>query len=170
MQARGLPTRVTSEADLNALVNAFGDVVKGLELWQYYVLDVKQERDAVWAALSSCKYQRWPGPDIKGKSTVDLAELIKSQGKINGLGALAARSHVYVDAELAASLVTAAFEDVEDLSALADAWIRVVDVINVPLYREWEDDINAAVDNVRSRVRYTRLDAHGPKLGEISQE
>jgi glycogen debranching enzyme len=75
-----------------------------------------------------------------------------------------------VDAHVAASLVTAAFVEVQDVDDLADAWIRVVDVINVPLYLEWEEDTKAAVGNLKNRVRYTRLDNHGPKLGKISKE
>lgn len=115
-------------------------------------------------------YQPWSGPDIKGQSVSELAEIVKTQGKITGLGELASRFGVYVDADVSASLAKAAFVDVEDIDALADAWIRVVDVINIPLYREWEEDMKVAMDNMRNRVRYTRLDDHGPKLGKIDKE
>ena len=54
--------------------------------------------------------------------------------------------------------------------ALADAWIKIVDVINVPLYEAWQDDTRAAIDNIRNRTRYMRLDEHGPKLGPITKQ
>jgi glycogen debranching enzyme len=168
--ARGLPTQISSEADLDVLINAFNVTVKDLELWQFYVLNVRQERDSIKTALRSGAYQAWSGPDVKGKSVVELAEIVKVQGKITGLGALASRFGVYVDVDVGASLIKAAFVDVEDVDALADAWIRVVDVINIPLYREWEEDMKVAIDNIRNRVRYTRLDDHGPKLGNISRK
>ena len=170
LTARALPTQITSETDLAVLISAFSDVVKDLELWQFYVLNVQQEREYIGTALRSGTYQAWTGPDVKGKSVVELAEIVKAQGKIIGLGALASRFGVYVDADMAASLVKAAFVDVEDVDTLADIWIKVVDVINIPLYREWEEDIKAAVENIRNRVRYTRMDDHGPKLGEINRE
>lgn len=169
LTARGLPTQITSEEDLTVLINAFTDIVKGLELWQFYVLSVQKERDSIRSTLHSGTLQAWSGPDVKGKSVVELAEVIKSQGKITGLRALASRFGVHVDAEVAASLVKAAFVDIVDVDALVEAWIRIVDVINVPLYREWEEDMKAALDNIKNRVRYTRLDDRGPKLGEINK-
>ncbi|KAF6752983.1 glycogen debranching enzyme [Ephemerocybe angulata] len=56
-----------------------------------------------------------------------------------------------------------------DPNALAEAWGRVVDVLNVPLYEEWEDDTRTAIEHVKNRIKYTRLDQHGPKMGEISK-
>jgi len=170
LTARGLPTQITSEEDLAVLTNAFSEVVKGLELWQFYVLNVRQERESIRTSLCSGTYQVWSGPDVKGRSVVDLAEIIKAEDKVIGLGALASRFGVHVDPDVAASLIRAAFADVEDVDALADAWIRVVDVLNIPLYREWEEDMEVAMGNVKNRVRYTRLDDHGPKLGKINKE
>lgn len=154
---------------MDKLINAFNIVVKDLKLWQYYVLDTARERESVKAALTSRKFGAWTGSDVKGKSVVELAEIVKAQGKVKGLGGLASRFGVSVDPAVAASLVKAAFTDIANTNALAEAWVRVVDVINVPLYKEWDEDIKVAVDNVRNRVKYTRLDEHGPKLGEISK-
>ena len=168
--ARALPTQISSEADLAVLIGAFSDVVKDLELWQFYILNVQAERESIGIALRSGTYQAWSGPDVKGKSVVELAEIVKVQGKIIGLGALASRFGVYVDANVAASLVKAALVDIEDVDVLADVWIKVVDVINIPLYREWEEDMKVSVENIRNRVRYTRMDDYGPKLGKIDGE
>ncbi|KAJ7623337.1 glycoside hydrolase family 13 protein [Roridomyces roridus] len=72
---------------------------------------------------------------------------------IQGLGKLASRFGVHVEPGVAAGLVKAAFVDVSEMDSLADAWATVA----------------AAVDNVKNRLKYTRLDAHGPKLGLISK-
>ena len=76
-----------------------------------------------------------------------------------------------MDGGVAAGLVKAAFVDMGDanMDSLADAWVRVVDVLNVPLYEEWEEDTRVALDNVKNRLKYTRLDEHGPRMGEISK-
>jgi glycogen debranching enzyme len=169
LASQDLPTKINTTGDVDKLINAFNVVVKDLKLWQYYVLDATRERESVKAALTSRKFGAWTGSDIKGKTVVELAELLKAHGKIKGLGGLASRFGVSVEPAVAASIVKAAFADIADIDALADAWVRVVDVINVPLYKEWEEDIRVAVENVRNRVKYTRLDEHGPKLGEISK-
>ncbi|KAG7093876.1 hypothetical protein E1B28_007515 [Marasmius oreades] len=169
LSSKELPILVKSEEDINVLIAAFRDVVKGLDLWQYYVLDTAREKDSVKAALSSHRVSAWKGTDIAGKAVGELAELAKTNGLIVGLGKLASRYGVHSDASAAAGLVKAAFAGIDDPNALADAWARVIDVINLSLYQEWEEDTRVAVDNIRERLKYTRLDENGPKLGEISK-
>ncbi|KAJ7281772.1 glycoside hydrolase family 13 protein [Mycena rebaudengoi] len=170
LATKGLPTSVTNQQDLEKLTNAFETVVKDLNLWQYYVLDVTREKDSVKSALSSGKVVSWDGPPVSNKTVVEIAEILRTSGKVQGLGLLASRFAVGVDSGVAAGLVKAAFVDVTEIDSLVDAWARVVDVLNVPLYQEWEEDTKVAVENVKNRLSYTRLDEHGPKLGEISKK
>ncbi|KAF8638941.1 hypothetical protein AX16_010415 [Volvariella volvacea WC 439] len=168
LSERGLPTTVKSIDDVEALMLAFSDVLKALNLWQYYVLDVTREREAIKTALSTNNVIAWPARStIAGKTLVQLAEIVQKSDKIEGLGKFSARFGVSVNASYAAGLVRAAFPDLS-LDALADTWTSVVDILNVPLYAEWEDDTKAALENIRNRLKYTRLDDHGPKIGEIT--
>ncbi|KAJ7245146.1 glycoside hydrolase family 13 protein [Mycena haematopus] len=169
LAAKGLPTAVTNQHDLDTLVSAFQDVIKDLNLWQYYVLDVAREKDSVKAALTSEKLVAWEGPSVAHKTVVEIAEILRASDKIQSLGKFASRFSVNVDPGVTAGVIKAAFVDVSDIDSLAEAWVRVVDVINVPLYQEWEEDTKAAIDNVKNRLSYTRLDEHGPKLGQISK-
>ncbi|KIY52794.1 glycoside hydrolase family 13 protein [Fistulina hepatica ATCC 64428] len=166
---KGLPTLVGSLHDMDVLTSAVSEAIKELKLWQYYVLDVSGEHESVKSALMSGDTQNWNGPDVNGKSVSELADILRPTGFIRGLGKFVARFGVKVDGPVAAGFIKAAFSHLTDSDELADAWVRVVDVLNVPLYQEWEDDIRVAVDNTRNRLKYTRLDAHGPKLGEISK-
>lgn len=168
LEAKGLPTRVTSQQDIDVLITAFADHLKSLNLWQYYVLDTKAERESVLTALNAGNLQQWDG--VAHKSVVELAEIAKTAGKVIGLGTHEKRFGTRVEGQAAAGLVKAAFVDVHDNEALADAWIRVVDVLNVPQYQEWEDDTKAALDGIKNRLKYARLDEHGPKLGPITRE
>lgn len=170
LTTKGLPTIVHSESDVNVLIAAFDKAVRGLNLWQYYILDPAREKDSVSAALTAGTVEPWTGPNIKGKNVGDLADILRSEKKIMGFGQLASRFNVRVDGAIAAGFVQAAFTDIRDNDALANAWVKVVDVLNVPLYAEWEADTEAAIGNVRNRLRYSRLDANGPKQGEITKE
>ena len=169
LQLNGLPSVVTSEDDINVLISAFEKATKELNLWQYYVLDSTRERKSIMAALESGKITPWSGPDVQKKTIENLADVLKKADKINGLGRLASRFSVTVDGPIAAGFTTTAFPDIQDKEALADVWVKIIDVLNVPLYREWEEDTKVAITNIRSRLKYARLDAHGPKLGEISK-
>ena len=119
-------------------------------------------------ALSSSDIPRWTGPDVSGKSVVELAHIFQDSRKISGIGQFGGRFAVRADPEFAAALLKAAFVGLSDLNALVETWGRVVDVINVPLYEEANEDLKAALNGVRTRINYARLDPHGPKLGEIS--
>lgn len=168
LEAKGLPTTVKSQQDVDVLMKAFEEHVKGLDFWQYYVLDVKAERESVKAALAANKTTKWDG--VAHKTVVELAEIVKTSGKVVGLGVPQKRFGTRVEGQDAAGLVKAAFVDLQDHEALADAWVKIVDVINVPLYEVWQDDTRAAMDGIRNRMRYMRLEEHGPKLGPITKE
>ncbi|KAG8949849.1 hypothetical protein FRC04_008152 [Tulasnella sp. 424] len=167
---RGLPTTVTSEADLKTLIDALKEDIKALNLWQYYVIDVISEKEAVKAVLASGTPAPWDGPAVAGKTVVELALILKESGKLENFGAFSKRFCTTVDPAVGASLVSAAFVELKDADALAEAWGRVLDVINVDQYKEWEDDSKVAIDNVFNRLKYTRWDEHGPKLGPITRE
>ncbi|KAJ7050913.1 glycoside hydrolase family 13 protein [Mycena amicta] len=154
LASKNLPTVVTSTDDLDLLVGAVQGVVNNLNLWQL---------------LSSNKIIAWDGPVVAHRTVIEIAEILRASGKIHGLGKYASRFGVSVDPGVAAGLVKAAFVEVSEISSLVDAWARVIDVVNVPLYEECNEDVRAAVDNIKNRMKYTRLDEHGPKLGSISK-
>ena len=167
LKAKGLPTHVNSVGDLDTIMDAFRQEINALNFWQYYVLDVKEQKSIVKAALSTAP--SWEGPDVLHKNVVELAEVVRSSDVLDDSKKFHHRYAVTVKPELAASLVKAAFE-LTDEEALSEAWVRIVDVLNVALYQEWEEDTRVALDNIRNRVDYTRLAEHGPKLGEIDEE
>jgi glycogen debranching enzyme len=166
---RGLPVDPKSDADVNTLISGFEKYLEGRNLWQYYVFDTKTERESIKAALHKDDHKPWPS-DIAHKSVVELAEIARSSGHLVDLGFPRKRDGPHVDGAVAASIVKSAFVDIQDVEALADAWIRVVDVLNVPLYETWKADTAVALDNIKNRVKYTRLDPHGPLLGPITKE
>ncbi len=164
--ALGLPTRIESEDDLAAVMRAVRQTVADLNLWQYYVLDVEREREAI-RALGSAGAAAWTGEDVAGKSAEELAGILIRSGKVEGYRSLAGRFVTRVDPAVAAGLVAAVNPGESDPAA---AWGRVCDVVNVDLYRECEDDLESAVEGIEGRLKYTRYEAHGPRLGEISAE
>ena len=170
LKDHGLPTKITSMDDVELLLDAFHDYVQQFNFWQYYVLDVKKEKEAVQAALSSGEIKPWEGPDITGKSAAELATILRAyrDGEfILGLSKYAKRFGVTVDGAVAAGFVRAARgSDVE----LVKTWGEIVDALNLPLYREWEEDVDIALVHIKNRLKYSRLEDHGPKLGEITRK
>jgi glycogen debranching enzyme len=167
--SRGLPTRVRSESDVDVLMAGLAEFLKGRKMWQYYVLDVLQEKEAVESAIKNDKVVPWSGPDVTGKSVAAVAEIVRTSSIIIGLNQLSSRYSARSDGEKAAGLIKAAFVNIgDDVDALVEAWGGIVDAINVPLYEEWEKDTKIALDQIKGRLKYIRLEESGPKLGEIS--
>lgn len=169
---RGLPTTISSEADLVTLRTALDQVINDLKLYEYYALDVAGHKKALEAALGSSSEAKakaeWKGPALKGKTHAELAAALKAEdGAIKGLGRFDRRWGVHVPTETAVAFVAAAFGDASP-AALADEWSKVLDVVNVDQYKEYDADGVAQRDNVISRVKYERLEEGGPRMGEIS--
>ncbi|CAL1714662.1 unnamed protein product [Somion occarium] len=171
LTSRGLPTTVHSQQDIDTLISEFQEHAKSLNMWQYYVFNVKNERQSVKDAVSANNIIPWTTKDVAQKNVVQLADIIRTSGVINGYRALEKRFGTSVPGPVAAGFVKAAFVDVEDnADALADAWSRVVDVLNVPLYEEWEEDTKVAMEQIKGRLKYIRLEENGPKLGPITKD
>ncbi|KAI5984314.1 glycoside hydrolase family 13 protein [Pisolithus albus] len=171
LSGKGLPTRVSCQQDIDTLMASFADHLKTKQLWQYYVLNPEEEKAALTDAFLSNAIIPWTGEDLAGKTVVDLANVVRSARLIEGEGTLTSRFVTHVDGGVSAGFIKAAFPKLgNDVDALAQAWARVVDVLNVPLYAEWEEDTEIALDSIKNRSKYIRLDDNGPKLGEITKD
>jgi glycogen debranching enzyme len=166
LEANGLPTEIKSQSDLDTLMDAFADLLNSRNLWQYYVLDTAREKEAVRQALCT-NVPDWTGQPLTGKSDVDIARLLRAGGKVQNIGAFSSRFCAFVDPVFGASILKAACLGQDD-AALVELWGKVIDIINVDLYSEWKEDTKIALDHMKNRVKYIRLDEHGPKLGPIS--
>ncbi|KAI9459032.1 glycoside hydrolase family 13 protein [Russula earlei] len=168
LEGYGLPTDVKSMEDIELIMDAFYEYCQQFKFWQYYVLDVTKEKKTIQDALTAGDIKVWDGPDVQGKTAIELAKILREYrgGELlQGLSKYANRYGVSVDGSVAAGFVLAARDgDVDFVST----WGEIVGGLNLPLYEEWEDDFSTALENIKNRLKYTRLDGHGPKLGEIS--
>jgi glycogen debranching enzyme len=166
----GVPTTLNSQADLDQLIPHVEAAIDSVKIWQFYVFDTQASVQEIAKILESGKSKSWAGESIQGKSIEELALIAKSTpGLIEGYRAWSGRFCTKADAATAAGFITAAFPS-DDSTNLASKWGKVVDVINVDLYAECNDDVKAAKSQVVDRLKYTRLDAGGPRMGEISEK
>lgn len=167
----GLPTTIKNENDLAQVAAAVQDAINDAAIWRYYVFDVGSSVKEVEASLKAGSAKFWAGEQhLGGKTHEELAVIIKNQpGFIEGYRAWSGPYCTAVPAPAAAGFAKVAFPDA-DAHTQAKEWGKVLDVINVDLYKEANDDLAAAKDGVIGRLRYTRLDSGGPKLGEINKK
>ncbi|MCJ1474632.1 hypothetical protein MMC13_003292 [Lambiella insularis] len=187
LRALGLPTTLNNVDDLLRVMEGIKTHVVGvLRLWEFYVLDVERDVHAVVAAwkkgdtsIPKTKLGGSVSGGLQGVQDWSLkqqAEFLLEKGFI-GASELGPRYHRRVDAEVAATLLTrlcgqydANDRNATDETAAFKAISKVLDEINLPFYREYDVDTTEIMEQLFNRIKYVRLDEHGPKLGPITHE
>lgn len=178
-----LPVNPQTPDDLLKIMEAIKtDVVAELRLWEYYVLNVEPNADAIAQAWVDGKTFSPPKEDsesfseegLRNSNIDDQAGFVKAFG-LQGMDHLGGRFRRAVDPAVGAAVLSYALGSFQAGSgsskdAAKAAATRVLDALNVPMYQEYDTDIEEALEQLFNRMKYVRLDEHGPKLGAINKE
>ena len=180
----GLPTTIQNMSDLDRIIAGIKEhVIEPLKLWEYYVVDVSENVNAViqsWAALG----KPLPLNQMSEESDLNLAEgatswslqqkasFILEHGFV-GIDGLGPRYHRRVDRRNAAALLAqlhGRYEaDQSDRDAAISSMTVILNEINVRFYSDYDNDVAVIQQQLHDRIRYLRLDGDGPKMGAISK-
>ncbi|GAA5860325.1 hypothetical protein JCM8547_003463 [Rhodosporidiobolus lusitaniae] len=165
-----LPTTLTSESDLDKIMTHLESVVlPSLKLYEFYALDVQGEKQRLRASWATTT----PGPMTKENlaafSIEEQAQRFAARALPEGWNLLGHRFHAKLDLARAKGFLQALLGVEVDAERAAEEAGKLLDVLNVERYREYDEDKKAILENTRNRVKYTRIDAHGPKMGEITK-
>ncbi|KAI9749966.1 MAG: hypothetical protein M4579_006664 [Chaenotheca gracillima] len=180
----GLPTMLKNIEDLQSVVDGVQThVIDKLKLWEYYTLHPERSADAAVEAWVNGEIAfptgGFAGPNsggpqsIKSWSLKEKAQSLRTHG-MAGVDRLGERFRRKIDPKFGAGFLTALFgrfdERNHSTSAARNELIKVLDELNLPLYQEFDADSKEITDQIFNRVKYVRLDDHGPKLGPINTE
>lgn len=148
-------------------------LLPSLKLYEYYAIDVATELEkftSTWTASESSKDQT-KGNSIDSGSDKALATAFAKACLPENWTDLGSRFGVKVDQKQAVRFVAKLLKREISEQSKDDAvktFKRILDIVNLPRYQLYDDDIKAILENTRSRIRYTRLDDDGPKLGPVT--
>lgn len=183
LEKLGLPTDLESTDELIKIMDAVKtEVIAKIRLWEYYVLDVERDADAAidaWVAGKTHIPQDVPefSSEVVVLEKGELSDEIEFVQKYGLLGKdrLGERFRRRVDPTLAASLLSFRFGRYEgessqrtDKAAARAEMMDILDALNLPFYKEYDTDVDEILEQVFNRIKYMRLDDHGPKLGPIN--
>ncbi|ORY82459.1 glucanotransferase domain of glycogen debranching enzyme-domain-containing protein [Protomyces lactucae-debilis] len=158
----GLPTTLKSTQDLLAIMEAIKSRVLGtIKLWEFYVIDTQK-------ALSTMVFTQQPAPvgELNSQSSLEsIADFCLSQGVVQNHQFLGDRFSKIVDPAKLGAIINALCCAKTDKLAFAS---RILDEINLRFYQEHNADQDAFMEQLYNRIKYVRLDSHGPKMGPIT--
>ena len=150
---------VRCDEDVERVMEMWGEFVKGVRLWEFYVVDVGREVQRVREVLEGRD-----GQGGKGNEGVEFEEIVRRVRacfrKEEGT-----RYPYRVDITRVCSiLVSLPKEDIIPL------YKRILEDFNLERYKEYDTDLAAIHENIRNRMRFLRVMEHGPRLVGVSRE
>ncbi|KAE8419432.1 glycogen debranching enzyme [Aspergillus pseudocaelatus] len=179
LQTLGLPTEFKTVDDLIVVMNVLREQVIGdLRLWEYYVVNVKADTRRIvdnWAKspeidLESDQWSRFALKGFKNLRFKEQASFIREHA-IPTSKRILGRFTRAVDDHLGAAILTALLGPAGSNHDEAESrFTQLLDEVNLPFYTEYDADVSEIMEQVFNRIKYLRIDDHGPKLGPVTKE
>ncbi|KAL0096646.1 glycogen debranching enzyme [Phycomyces blakesleeanus] len=178
MEEAGLPRNITSERDVDIIMSyAAKHTIPALKLYEYLVLNVTEQKETFKKALLEkikCDPRKYLGRrDLGHLSLKEQADILSEDAVKNG--SPGKRFNKSVDLSHALSFVLAlnGIHTIDTVGGQEDKLVEkyghILDEYNLPYYKIYDENVSAAISNIKSRLSYTRLDQNGPKFGEITK-
>ncbi|KAH3671298.1 hypothetical protein OGAPHI_000521 [Ogataea philodendri] len=168
MKRHGYPTTINNVEDLLKVMDGIKIHVLGdLKLWQYYVVDVddhiRKLEDEWPKRIKVCDL------DVpRNASLPELAQFVVSSASTKPFG-LGDRFGNNLDIPKFVSVLNCLYGDLS-LDEIKQHAHKILDEINLPLYKEYDEDNNEILEQLYNRIKYMRLEDHGPRLGEVTDD
>ncbi|CAJ2501625.1 Uu.00g044780.m01.CDS01 [Anthostomella pinea] len=179
LEELGYPKELKSTDDLVKVMDGIKKhVVAEIRLWEYYAIDVDRDVDAAiesWSAGKLSVPNGSVGGDVdhlKDASLTEQAVYLTQNGLLRN-DRLGSRFRRRIDPQVSAALAAAMFGKYRgeaDETVIRSKLTALFDVVNVPYYEEYDKEIGDILQQLFNRIKYVRIDDHGPKLGVINEE
>ncbi|KAL4948978.1 hypothetical protein BDW69DRAFT_188767 [Aspergillus filifer] len=180
LQKYGLPTEFKTVDDLKTVMDGAKEhVFKDLRLWEFYVIDVEAAAQKVleeWKGSNGVDLsaERWAQFDLQNFGNWSLEQqttLIRQVG-IPTAKQVLGRYNRSVDPQFGAVITVAMFGQFDSTSSnlafIENSLRKLLDVVNVQFYEEYNSDLSEINNQLFNRIKYLRIDDHGPKLGPVT--
>ncbi|GAA5998308.1 hypothetical protein JCM5350_002093 [Sporobolomyces pararoseus] len=168
----GLPTTLTSTSDLDKIMDHIENtLLPSLKLYEFYVLDVATHKKEFQAAWSKAKTSSKGDSPVASKSIEEQAQAYAAECLSENWANLGKRFHATPDYSKAVNFVSSLLNvtpSSDSAQQATELFAKLEDVLNVQRYQQFDEDKKAILDNTSGRIKYTRLEEHGPKKGEIT--
>lgn len=179
LEELGYPTEFPSVDELAKVMEGIKKhVIAEIRLWEYYALNVDRDVDAAmeaWAAGQTALPEGAADSDLenlKHSNLKDQGAYLLLKGLLNN-DRLGERFRRRLDPKLSAALISALFGKYRgeaDEATIRAKMVEIMDAANVAFYDEYDKELGEILDQIFNRIKYMRIDDHGPKLGVVNSE
>jgi len=179
LKSYGLPTTLANVDDLNKVIAGVKDhCIVPLKLWEFYVVNVKSDAERIvdaWSRGQISILREAFSPNVGGLEGVEAWTLKQKADSLlansfEGAHEMSSRFGRTIDAGIGAALLTVLHGRCEADSNREAALKSITDILNElnePSYKKYDSDVKTIQDQLFDRIKYVRLEDHGPKLGAI---
>ncbi|KAH3682838.1 hypothetical protein WICPIJ_006177 [Wickerhamomyces pijperi] len=165
----GYPTVLSTVQDLLRVMEGIKEhVLAKLKLWEFYAINVKSTVEEIsenWGELS--KQLKDVPVDENVRSSLSKLALFTSDN--SATFTLRCRDENKVDLVSFLSILNSVYQ-FSSIDQVKEMSQKVLDEMNVPRYKEYDSDVEFILEQLFNRIKYLRIDDHGPKLGEITEK
>ncbi|ODV93555.1 hypothetical protein PACTADRAFT_19024 [Pachysolen tannophilus NRRL Y-2460] len=175
MKRYGFPTVITSTSDLLKIMDGIKVHVLGeLRLWEFYVLDIDDFSQKLEKNWNDCSDKIQPIADIPTDIKANLGDLARFVVEYCNNGVQYSlnckRFGNSLDILKFISILKNLYPEKKAYADIKSESLNIISAINLPLYKEYDEDVETILEQLYNRIKYLRLDGNGPKLGEITEE
>ncbi|KIW01705.1 glycogen debranching enzyme [Verruconis gallopava] len=181
----GYPTELKSTADLlNVMEGIKQHCIAKTRLWEYYVCDIEKDcAEAVksWKeGLVEFADEAFGNAGFRGISEVKDWDIEKKgqwllANVMTGADEMGCRFKRKANPKRAAGFLCALLgtynpktHDTQDERVAHGTMYKLLEEVNLQYYKEYDADCEAIMEQLFNRIKYVRLDDHGPKAGAIT--
>lgn len=165
------PTNLNNVTDLLKIMEGIKiNVIQELKLWEFYVIDLKESLknlEIIWNSNDSSNLSKINIPSEAKNNLVKLSEFISENSCEFTLSTRFANK---INPIKFASILYSLYDSKPNFDKIEEQATSIINQINLPLYNEYDSDIEEILEQIFNRTKYLRIDDHGPKMGEITEK
>ncbi|KAK3819132.1 MAG: glycoside hydrolase family 13 protein [Linnemannia elongata] len=168
---------IKSENELKTIMTALRETVfEDIKLWEFYVLDVLKSLEEFKAEIAAKKpysHDLFNHDTLTKLTLKEKADTLREAG-LSGADEHGDRHHKKILPNVAVAYMSALlnidFTKARATETVYDEYKKILNEVNLEYYKAYDKDVETIITNIENRVKYMRLDEHGPRLGPITEE
>ena len=167
----GYPTAINTIDDLLRIMEGIKThVLGGLRLWEFYIVEPAPAVDAIFRSWKNGREDpsSFMGVDLSTMTFQEKAKLVAARG-LDGEESLGERFKKTIHSRVGAAYLTAVFGKYNEANSTEAAHREITNIINeinLPFYKQFDNDRATILENIYNRVKYVRLDSKKPEITE----